>query len=118
MSSGDLTVRVEKRDDWRLDVLHRDKWITGSALGGSGYATEEESGRTYVFERLDLGVGDLVYGLGSSRLRVSGGRVYFRASRKSEVRTCRDGLGARDPWGVNRRPKLTPDRRSKLTRCC
>jgi hypothetical protein len=64
LTSGDLSVRVERRDDWRLDVLREGKRITGSALGSSGYATDEKSGRTYVFERLDLGVGDLVYGLG------------------------------------------------------
>lgn len=64
LTSGDLAVRVEKRGDWRLDVLRGDKRITGSALGSSGCAIEQKSGRTYVFERLDLGVGDLVYGLG------------------------------------------------------
>ena len=70
LKSGDLAVRVEKRDDWRLDVLRGDKRITGSALGGSGYASDHETGRTYVFERLDLGVGDLVYGLGERFDRV------------------------------------------------
>lgn len=64
LTSGDLTVRVEKSGDWRLDALRAGKRITGSALGASGYAKNAESGRTYLFERLDLGVGDLVYGLG------------------------------------------------------
>jgi alpha-D-xyloside xylohydrolase len=64
LTSGDLALRVEKRDDWRLDVLRAGKRITGGAVGSSGYATDHESGRAYVFERLDLGVGDLVYGLG------------------------------------------------------
>ncbi len=64
LSSGDLAVRVEKRDDWRLDVLRADKRITGSALGAGGYASDQQSGGSYIFERLDLGVGDLVYGLG------------------------------------------------------
>jgi len=63
-SSGDLAIRVEKREDWRLDVLRGAERITGSALGSSGYATDTESGRAYMFERLDFGVGDLVYGLG------------------------------------------------------
>ena len=64
LTSGDLAVRVEKGDDWRLDVLRAGGRITGSALGAGGYATDRQSGRAYVFERLDLGVGDLVYGLG------------------------------------------------------
>ena len=64
LTSGDLAVRVEKRDDWRLDVLRAGKRITGSALAAAGYAVDQQSNETYVFERLDLGVGDLVYGLG------------------------------------------------------
>src|SRR5271157_5847065 len=64
LSSGDLAVRVGKRDDWRLDVLRAGRRITGGALGSGGYASNLQSCRTYVFERLDLGVGDLVYGLG------------------------------------------------------
>ena len=64
LTSGDLAVRIEKREDWRLDVLRAGKPITRSALGAAGHASDNASGRTYVFERLDLGVGDLVYGLG------------------------------------------------------
>jgi alpha-D-xyloside xylohydrolase len=64
LSSGDLTVRIEKRDDWRLDVFRNGKRITGSALGAGGYAANADDRKTYVFERLDLGVGELVYGLG------------------------------------------------------
>ncbi len=64
LSSGDLTVRVEKREDWRLDVFRAGKRITGSALGAGGYAVNADERKTYVFERLDLGVGELVYGLG------------------------------------------------------
>ena len=57
-------MRIEKRGDWRLDVLRAGKRITGSALGASGYAVNADGRKTYVFERLDLGVGDCVYGLG------------------------------------------------------
>ncbi len=64
LSSGDLTVRVEKREDWRLDVLRAGKRITGSARGAGGYAVNQDEGKAYVLERLDLGVGELVYGLG------------------------------------------------------
>ena len=64
LTSGDLTVRIDKRGDWRLDVLRGGERITGSALGASGYAKDVATGETYLFERLDLGVGELVYGLG------------------------------------------------------
>jgi alpha-D-xyloside xylohydrolase len=64
LTSGTLTVRVEKAGEWRIDFLRNGERITGSALGAGGYAVEEVSGQGYVFERLDLGVGDLVYGLG------------------------------------------------------
>ncbi|MDR3494971.1 MAG: alpha-xylosidase [Ancalomicrobiaceae bacterium] len=64
LASGNLTVRIDRVDDWRLDVYRGEKRITGSPLGAGGYATAKHEGKTYVFERLDLGVGDLVYGLG------------------------------------------------------
>ena len=64
LSSGDLTVRIEKRDDWRMDVFRAGKRITGSALASAGYAVGKDDGKTYVFDRLDLGVGELVYGMG------------------------------------------------------
>ena len=64
LTSGDLTVRIDKRGDWRLDVLRGGERITGSALGASGYAKDLATGEAYLFERLDLGVGELVYGLG------------------------------------------------------
>ena len=63
LTSGDLTVRIEKAGDWRMDFFRGKERITGSALGASGYAVSPDD-KTHVFERLDLGVGDLVYGLG------------------------------------------------------
>ena len=64
MISGDLTVRVERQGDWQIDFLRRGQRISGSALGASGYAVDVQRGKSHVLERLDLGVGDLVYGLG------------------------------------------------------
>ncbi len=64
LTSGDLTVRVEKSGDWRMEFFRNGEPITGSALGAAGYAVDRAGGGTHVFERLDLGVGDLVYGLG------------------------------------------------------
>ena len=45
-------------------MLRAGKRITGSALGAGGYAVNADDRKSYVFERLDLGVGELVYGLG------------------------------------------------------
>ncbi|MDR3376172.1 MAG: alpha-xylosidase [Ancalomicrobiaceae bacterium] len=64
LTSGELTVQIETAGDWRLDVIRAGRRITGSALGAGGYAVKKAEGKAYVFERLDLGVGDLVYGLG------------------------------------------------------
>ncbi|MDU7190417.1 MAG: autotransporter outer membrane beta-barrel domain-containing protein, partial [Enterobacter sp.] len=38
--------------------------ITGSQLKNDGYVQDTKTNRNYMFERLDLGVGDTVYGLG------------------------------------------------------
>ncbi len=48
LTSGDLTARVEKRGEWRLDFLRAGKRITGNALGASGYAVKPDEGKTYV----------------------------------------------------------------------
>ena len=64
LTSGDLTVRIEKAGDWRMDFLRGEERITSSSLGGAGYAVNRADNQAYVFERLDLGVGELVYGLG------------------------------------------------------
>jgi hypothetical protein len=40
LTNSDLAVRVERRDNWRLEVLRGCKRITGSALGSSAYATD------------------------------------------------------------------------------
>jgi alpha-D-xyloside xylohydrolase len=62
LMSGQLTVRVEKKGDWRIDFLDGDKAITGSGWRGMGFV-DTPDGR-YIHEQLDLGVGECVYGLG------------------------------------------------------
>lgn len=47
-----------------LDFLRNGVRITGSQLKNNGYVQDTNSGRNYMFERLDLGVGETVYGLG------------------------------------------------------
>ena len=64
MTSGALTVRVERAGDFRLDFHHHDQRLTGSQPKGAGYALHRPHNTQYLFERLDLSVGDCVYGLG------------------------------------------------------
>jgi alpha-D-xyloside xylohydrolase len=74
LTSGSLTVRIARRGDWAIDFLRdgrasaaggmpvRER-LTGSGFRSAGHVTET-GGRTHVFERLDLSVGETVYGLG------------------------------------------------------
>ncbi|MFO7635552.1 MAG: alpha-xylosidase, partial [Caldilinea sp.] len=62
LTSGNLTVRVAKEGDWRIDFMHGDKVITSSGLHGMGFA-DTPDGR-FVHEQLNLGVGECIYGLG------------------------------------------------------
>lgn len=64
LKSGSLSVRVTKGEIWSLDFLRNGVRITGSQLKNNGYVRDTNSGRNYMFERLDLGVGETVYGLG------------------------------------------------------
>jgi alpha-D-xyloside xylohydrolase len=57
-------VRVTKGEFWALDFLRNGQRITGSQLKNNGYVQDGNSDRNYLFERLDLGVGETVYGLG------------------------------------------------------
>ncbi len=64
LQSGALAVRVGKGENWALDFLRDGVRITGSQLKNNGYVQDGNRGRNYLFERLDLGVGETVYGLG------------------------------------------------------
>jgi len=67
LTSGSLSVRIATEGEWQIDFLRggeRGERITGSGFRANGHVTEEASGRTHMFERLDLGVGENVYGLG------------------------------------------------------
>ncbi|MCS3603617.1 alpha-D-xyloside xylohydrolase [Buttiauxella sp. BIGb0471] len=64
LKSGNLAVRVTKGTEWALDFLRDGVRITGSAVKNNGYVQDANSGNTHMFERLDLGVGETVYGLG------------------------------------------------------
>jgi len=62
-TSGDLTLTLAKRGDWRMDVTRGGRRLTGMASRETGHASVA-GGPPHVFERLDLEVGTLVYGLG------------------------------------------------------
>lgn len=62
-SSGDLTVTLAKGGEWKLDVTRAGKRLTGSSWRENGQASTAGN-PPQMFERLDLQVGTLVYGLG------------------------------------------------------
>ncbi|MEM2946393.1 MAG: alpha-xylosidase [Thermoproteota archaeon] len=62
LTSGSLTVRVEKEGGWRVEFKEGDRVITSSGWRAMGLMDTPE-GR-YVREQLSLGVGECVYGLG------------------------------------------------------
>jgi len=62
-TSGGLTLTIAKDGDWRAEVTRGDKRLTGTAFRETGYASVTGE-PPHVFERLDLDVGTLVYGLG------------------------------------------------------
>jgi alpha-D-xyloside xylohydrolase len=62
LTSGRLTVRVEKADDWRVEFKDGERVITSSGWRGMGFI-DTEDGR-YIQEQLSLGVGECIYGLG------------------------------------------------------
>ncbi len=66
--SGNLSARVSKGEFWSLDFLRNGERITGSQVKNNGYVQDTNNQRNYMFERLDLGVGETVYGLGGALL--------------------------------------------------
>ncbi|MBN1309825.1 MAG: alpha-xylosidase [Anaerolineae bacterium] len=62
LTSGRLTVRVEKEGDWRIDFKDGAHVITSSGWRGMGIIDAPDG--HYIHEQLSLGVGECVYGLG------------------------------------------------------
>ncbi|MBN1218739.1 MAG: alpha-xylosidase, partial [Anaerolineae bacterium] len=62
LTSGRLTVRVEKEGDWQIEFKDGDRVITSSGWRAMGFV-DTNTGR-YIHEQLALGVGECVYGLG------------------------------------------------------
>ncbi len=63
LTSGNLTVRVKKENDWAVDFYNGAQRLTGSGPGGAGYIITDDQG-VFVNEQLSLGVGECIYGLG------------------------------------------------------
>ncbi|HSK66810.1 MAG TPA: alpha-xylosidase, partial [Anaerolineales bacterium] len=62
LESGDLCVRVQMGEDWRVEFLGNDRLLTSSGWRALGFV-DTPDGR-FIHEQLDLGVGECVYGLG------------------------------------------------------
>ncbi|MFC0106189.1 alpha-xylosidase [Kibdelosporangium aridum] len=60
LTSGALSVRVSR--DWRIDFVVDGKVLTTSGAKGMGFMSLD--GKHYVREQLNLGVGNVAYGLG------------------------------------------------------
>ncbi|MEU6037641.1 alpha-xylosidase [Actinomadura sp. NPDC047616] len=63
LTSGDLTVRVARGEEWRVEFLAGGRRLTGSGSKAMAFI-DTDDGRHYVREQLDLGVDHFVYGLG------------------------------------------------------
>jgi alpha-D-xyloside xylohydrolase len=63
LTSGRLTVRVPRRDDWRVEFLADGHLLTQSGFRGLGSVEVDGEGH-FMHEQLQLGVGECVYGLG------------------------------------------------------
>ncbi|WP_229075549.1 alpha-xylosidase [Actinoplanes sp. DH11] len=63
ITSGALTARFTSGERWGLDFLAGGRRITGSGWKGMG-AVDTADGESYIHEQLDLGVGEVVHGLG------------------------------------------------------
>lgn len=63
LTSGNLTARVAKGDDWLVEYLDGDRQLTQSGWRGMGYVDVAGNGR-FIHEQLGLSVGENVYGLG------------------------------------------------------
>ena len=62
LTSGNLSVRVNKIGDWKIEFKDGNKVITSSGWRGMGAFDVE--GKRYMHQQLALGVGECVYGLG------------------------------------------------------
>ena len=63
LTTGGLTARVRLGGRWRVDFVRDGQVVTSSLERSIGIVTDAD-GRRFIHERLSLGVGETVYGLG------------------------------------------------------
>jgi alpha-D-xyloside xylohydrolase len=63
LSAGELTLRIDTGQPWRLDFTAAGRPLTSLGEKSLGFVTDAE-GRHFMVNRLALGVGEYVYGLG------------------------------------------------------
>lgn len=63
LTSGQLSVKVNRKQGWNIDFNFAGKRVTGSGWRAPGYIKSPDK-IAYFREQLDLGVGEYVYGLG------------------------------------------------------
>lgn len=63
LSSGELSVRVSRAEPWRVEFVAGERVLTSSGAKDMAVITTD-TGEHHLRERLCLGVGDTVYGLG------------------------------------------------------
>lgn len=62
LTSGKLSVKINKGHDWQVEYIGQEKLLTSSGWRALGYV-DTPDGR-FIHEQLNLGVGESVYGLG------------------------------------------------------
>ena len=63
LTSGQLSVQVNRKQGWNIDFNYAGKRITGSGWRAPAYIQDPDK-KAYYREQLDLGVGEYIYGLG------------------------------------------------------
>lgn len=63
LTSGGLSVLVNRKQGWNVDFLFNGKRMTGSGWRGPAYI-KDPGKKAYYREQLDLSVGEYIYGLG------------------------------------------------------
>jgi alpha-D-xyloside xylohydrolase len=63
VASGRLVASIRKNGSWRMQFSFGGRCVTGTETGDTAYVRDAD-GRFYMRERLALGVGECVYGLG------------------------------------------------------
>ena len=64
LTSGNLTVRIHKGEDWLVEFIGGEKVITSSGWRAAGFVDTPDPYWRFMHEQLSLGVGENVYGLG------------------------------------------------------